>query len=82
MAGEALCWTRSDARARGFDFRPRAHAARTPLAGFALHEGFLFHAEGVQTNRDERFIFAYEDVLGLRLLGRAQAKERSAGFSR
>jgi hypothetical protein len=45
---------------------------------FDLREKYLL----LQTSRDERFVFAYEDVLGLRLLGRAQAKERSAGFSR
>jgi hypothetical protein len=37
----------------------------------------------LQTSKDERFFFAYEDVLGLRLLGsKSTAKERSAGFSR
>jgi hypothetical protein len=43
-----------------------------------LRDKYIF----LQTSKDERFIFAYEDVLGLRLLGRSQAKERSAGFSR
>ena len=36
----------------------------------------------LQTAKEERFIFAYEDVLGLRLLARSHGKERSAGFSR
>jgi hypothetical protein len=36
----------------------------------------------LQTSKDERFFFVYEDVLGLRILGRSQAKERSAGFGR
>jgi hypothetical protein len=32
--------------------------------------------------KDERFAFAYDDVLGFKLSAAAQAKERSAGFSR
>ena len=37
----------------------------------------------LQTAKDEHFYFAYEDVLGLRILGRASsAKDRSAGFGR
>jgi hypothetical protein len=32
--------------------------------------------------KDERFAFAYADVLGFKLTAAAQAKERSAGFSR
>jgi hypothetical protein len=44
-----------------------------------LREKYLY----LQTFKDEHFFFAYEDVLGLRLLGKASsAKERSAGFSR
>lgn len=43
-----------------------------------LREKYLF----LLTSKDERYFFAYEDVLGLRLAGRATAKERSAGFSR
>lgn len=34
------------------------------------------------TVKEERFFFAYEDVLGFRFSGAAQAKERAAGFSR
>jgi len=36
----------------------------------------------LQTTKDERYIFAYEDVLGLRLMAKAQARDRSAGFAR
>lgn len=43
-----------------------------------LRDKYLF----LLTSKDERYFFAYEDVLGLRLVGRASAKERSAGFSR
>jgi hypothetical protein len=44
-----------------------------------LREKYLY----LQTAKDERYFFAYESVLGLRLLGKASsAKERSAGFSR
>jgi hypothetical protein len=43
-----------------------------------LRDKYLF----LQTNKDERFFFVYEDVLGLRILGRSQSKDRSAGFGR
>ena len=44
-----------------------------------LREKYLF----LQTAKDERYVFAYEDVLGLKLLGKgSSAKERSAGFGR
>jgi hypothetical protein len=36
----------------------------------------------LQTSKDERFFFVFEDILGLRILGRSQVKERSAGFGR
>jgi len=36
----------------------------------------------VTTTKDERFSFAYEDVLGFKLAAPATAKERSAGFGR
>ena len=35
-----------------------------------------------QTAKEERFSFAYEDVLGFKLAAVATAKERSAGFGR
>ena len=41
-----------------------------------LKEKFL----ALQTNKDERFLFAYEDVLGFKLSAVAN-KERAAGFS-
>jgi hypothetical protein len=43
-----------------------------------LRDKYLY----LQTGKDERFFFAYEDVLGVRILGRSQSKERSAGFGR
>jgi hypothetical protein len=44
-----------------------------------LREKYLF----MQTSKDERFFFAYEDVLGVRLLGKSQTSgSRSAGFGR
>ncbi len=36
----------------------------------------------LHTSKDERLYFAYEDVLGLRLSGTANTRERGAGFSR
>jgi hypothetical protein len=46
---------------------------------FDLRDKYVF----LQTSKDDRFFFAYEDVLGVRILGRSQSKERSAtGFSR
>ena len=41
-----------------------------------LRDNFL----SMQTAKDERFIFAYEDVLGFKLGGN-QNKDRTAGFS-
>jgi hypothetical protein len=43
-----------------------------------LREKYLF----LLTQKDERYFFAYEDVLGLRLMGKASIKDRSAGFGR
>ncbi len=43
-----------------------------------LRDKYLF----LQTSKQEHFFFAYEDVLGLRITAGAQAKERSAGFTR
>ena len=44
-----------------------------------LREKYL----SLQTSRDERYVFAYEDILGVRLLGKgASSKHGSAGFSR
>jgi hypothetical protein len=43
-----------------------------------LRDKYVF----LQTGKDERFFFAYEDVLGVRILGRTQTKDRSAGFGR
>jgi len=34
------------------------------------------------TAKDERFAFAYEDILGFKLAASAQFKDRSAGFGR
>lgn len=36
----------------------------------------------LQTAKDERFAFAYEDVLGFKVAAVSTAKDRSAGFSR
>ena len=40
------------------------------------------HYLTLSTSKDERFIFAYEQVLGFKLAVASQAKERAAGFSR
>ena len=40
------------------------------------------HYVALTTAKDERFAFAYEDVLGFKLGAIALAKERSAGFNR
>ena len=40
------------------------------------------HYVAFTTAKDERFAFAYEDVLGFKLAAASLAKERSAGFSR
>jgi hypothetical protein len=36
----------------------------------------------LQTAKDDRFAFAYEDILGFKLSGTTTVKERSAGFTR
>jgi hypothetical protein len=36
----------------------------------------------LETSRDERFHFAYEDVLGFKLTTTGPAKDRAAGFGR
>ncbi len=43
-----------------------------------LREGFL----SLQTAKDERFVFAYEDVLGFKLSSPSTPKDRPAGFGR
>jgi hypothetical protein len=43
-----------------------------------LREKYLY----LQTSKDEHFYFAYEDVLGLRFIGKSSVRDRSAGFSR
>ncbi len=40
------------------------------------------HYIAISTAKDERFSFAYEDVLGFKMAAPANAKERSAGFAR
>ncbi|HEX4407012.1 MAG TPA: hypothetical protein VH560_19370 [Polyangia bacterium] len=36
----------------------------------------------LQTTKDERFVFAYEDVLGFKFATAINVKDRSAGFGR
>ena len=36
----------------------------------------------LQTAKDERFAFAYEDILGFKFAAAANVKDRSAGFGR
>jgi len=43
-----------------------------------LHDGFI----AIGTAKDERFVFAYEDVLGFKLSSPATPKDRPAGFGR
>jgi hypothetical protein len=43
-----------------------------------LRDGFLT----LQTAKDERFVFAYEDVLGFKLSSPSTPKDRPAGFGR
>ena len=43
-----------------------------------LRDQYLY----LQSGKDERFFFAYEDVLGFRMIGAATARERPAGFAR
>jgi hypothetical protein len=43
-----------------------------------LREGFLT----LQTSKDERYIFAYDEVLGFKLATPSTPKDRPAGFGR
>lgn len=43
-----------------------------------LRDGFVT----LQTSKDERFIFAYEDILGFKLASPSTPKDRPAGFGR
>ena len=43
-----------------------------------LREKYIY----LQTAKDEHYFFAYEDILGVKLLGKAAARDRSAGFGR
>ncbi len=43
-----------------------------------LRDGFI----SLQTAKDERFVFAYEDVLGFKLSSPSTPKDRPAGFGR
>jgi hypothetical protein len=48
------------------------------LVGVELRDKFIV----LQNGKHERFFFAYESVLGLRLLASSTARERVAGFGR
>jgi hypothetical protein len=50
----------------------------TRVVVLELRDKYVF----LQTSKDERFFFAYEAVLGIRILGRSQTRDRSAGFGR
>jgi hypothetical protein len=43
-----------------------------------LREGFI----ALQTSKDERYVFAYEDILGFKLAAPSAPKDRPAGFGR
>ena len=48
------------------------------ISKIELRDGFL----AMQTSKDERFVFAYEDVLGFKLSSPSTPKDRPAGFGR
>ena len=48
------------------------------LTKLDLQNGFIT----LQTSKDERFIFAYEDILGFKLASPSTPKDRPAGFGR
>jgi hypothetical protein len=43
-----------------------------------LRDGFIC----LQTAKDERYVFAYEDILGFKLSSPATPKDRATGFGR
>jgi hypothetical protein len=71
LARAQLDWSGSfEAQAPSYLFRAPARARKSaaPGAGFALDEAFVFHAEGVQTNRDEIATAPDADTLWERLV--------------
>jgi hypothetical protein len=56
--------------------------------GDLMHVGRIVRIElkdkylTLQNAKDERFAFAYDDVLGFKIAAAATAKDRSAGFGR
>lgn len=48
----------------------------TRVTKLDLRDGFI----SLQTAKDERYVFAYEDVLGFKLSTPAHPKDRPAGF--
>jgi hypothetical protein len=69
---------REDREATCFVSTPGDLLAVARILRVELKDKFLT----LQTAKDERFAFAYEDVLGFKLAAAATHKERSAGFSR
>ena len=43
-----------------------------------LHNAFI----ALQTSKEERYVFAYEDILGFKLAAPSAPKDRPAGFGR
>jgi hypothetical protein len=76
--GERAGFTiRRSARRRAWS-RPGRRAVGGQGGAGRLREKYLY----LQTSKDERYFFAYEDVLGLRCWARSSAKDGSAGFGR
>jgi hypothetical protein len=75
--GGALAF-RDDREITCFISAPAELMAVPRIARIELKDKYV----SLQTAKDERFSFAYEDVLGFKVAGATTAKDRSAGFGR
>jgi hypothetical protein len=77
LAGQAIN-IREEREATCFIESPGEVMAIARVTKLDLRDGFL----SLQTAKDERFVFAYEDVLGFKLSSPSTPKDRPAGFGR
>jgi hypothetical protein len=69
---------REDREASCFVSAPGELVAVARVVRVELKDTFI----ALQTAKDERFAFAYEDILGFKFTAQAAHKDRSAGFGR
>ena len=69
---------REEREATCFVSTPGEVMAISRITKLDLREGFI----ALQTSKDERFVFAYDDILGFKLATPATPKDRPTGFGR